>query len=188
MSRYKNIFELIEEIKPKTIMEIGTWNGNHAEQMIRLAQKFNNPITYYGFDLFEDFNLAKKEFCPKQPASFKQVNQKIKATGCEYRLIKGNTHNTLASFQCEPVNFIFMDGGHSLETIHSDWKNIRKFINKDTTVLLDDYYLNIDYVGCQNLVKSLISSDKWLVEPLEPIDECNDGTQMIKVNLNQQEN
>ena len=37
-------------------MEIGTWNGNHAAQMIKECIRFNLPekIHYYGFDLFED--------------------------------------------------------------------------------------------------------------------------------------
>jgi len=54
--RYKYLFEIIEDIKCKRIMEIGTWDGEHALQMIESAKK-NFPIKeieYYGFDLFED--------------------------------------------------------------------------------------------------------------------------------------
>ena len=52
--RYKNLVIEIRKAKPKTILEIGTWNGGNALKMIREAQKWNREITYYGFDIFED--------------------------------------------------------------------------------------------------------------------------------------
>lgn len=184
MNRYKNIFDIINEIKPQTIMEIGTWNGVNAVKMIKTAQRWRDSVCYYGFDLFEDFTEAKKEFCPKIPAKYEDVVNRFSDIHCRVELIKGNTHKTLAKFVATPIDLIFMDGGHSLETIQSDWNNIQKFISVKTTILLDDYYINRNDVGCQNLVKDLIASTKWAVEPLEPIDECNDGTQMVRVNLN----
>src|SRR3989344_6065221 len=63
--RYSQLSDVIREIRPKTIMEIGTWSGKRAEAMIQLAQSLcpDEEISYFGFDLFEDLtpDLYAKE-------------------------------------------------------------------------------------------------------------------------------
>lgn len=181
MDRYINLRNEIALRKPQSILEIGTWNGNHAKEMIQLAQQFNKHITYYGFDLFEDFDLKDSEFCPKQPAKYQEVWQKLQATKAKIWLIKGNTNTSLHGFPFSPVDFIFIDGGHSLETINNDWNGIQPAIYSKTVILFDDYYLKRNDVGCQLLIHSLEEIGSWNIEYLKPIDECNGGTQMVKI-------
>ena len=57
-------------------------------------------------------------------------------------LLKGDTKKTLPKFirQKKKVDFIFIDGGHSVNTIKSDWNAIKKIISKRSLVIFDDYY------------------------------------------------
>ena len=58
-SRYRFIYSIILNSRPKTILEIGVYNGKRSKEMIYLAKSFNEKIVYYGFDLFEDIKKTK---------------------------------------------------------------------------------------------------------------------------------
>ena len=56
-------------------------------------------------------------------------------------MIKGNTITTLKKFKPrKKIDFIFVDGGHSVKTIKKDWQNVKNLINKKSIVIFDDYY------------------------------------------------
>lgn len=186
--RYQNLYIEIDRIKPKVILEVGTWNGEQASKMIREALKHNNRIHYIGFDLFEEISNAQilEENSKKEKADFLNVLAKLeKIGGADIRLIVGNTRETLKHIPGQPVDFIFVDGGHSLETVASDWINLQKFIFPHTVVILDDYYPNDNTKGCRKLTHSL-NLDKWQVKWLEPVDEFENNfkVQMVKVQHN----
>jgi len=67
--KYKYLFEIIRNNKCRRIMEIGTWNGEHALQMIEEAKKnfAPNEVEYYGFDLFELFELSDSKTALGEP-------------------------------------------------------------------------------------------------------------------------
>ena len=82
--RYRYLLKSIREIKPKCILELGTWNGTRAVQMISEARKFNSAeeIAYYGFDLFEEMTeRILREESSKWPPSFHEVEERLLETG-----------------------------------------------------------------------------------------------------------
>ena len=54
---------------------------------------------------------------------------------------------------------IFIDGGHSVKTIESDWSNCIKFLSKNGIIILDDYYTGnkkvIKKFGCNKLINKI---------------------------------
>lgn len=185
--RYKNLFLEIANCKPSIILEVGTWDGEHAKLMIEEGLRHNSRIHYIGFDLFEEITKEQivEENSKKQKANFLDVLSKLeKISGANIRLVVGNTRETIRNIPGQPVDFIFIDGGHSLETIQSDWINLQKFIKLYTVIIFDDYYPDDDTKGCRKLIHSL-SLDKWNIEWLEPVDEFEDGfkVQMVKVTM-----
>lgn len=171
--RYDYLFEIIKQNKCKEIMEIGIWNGFHALQMIKAAQESSpyTRITYFGFDLFEDFNIVKLNG-NKIPSSLAVIRNKLEKTGAEICLVKGYTQDTLPNF-CQhyrsQMDFIFIDGGHSRKTIMSDWLNIQKIMDDKTIVIFDDYWNKTD-AGCKTLIDDL-NRDYWDVEVLPIVDK-----------------
>jgi len=148
MSRYDALLELIDQYKPKSIVEIGVWNGANAIRMIKRAHRYNTDVTYTGYDLFEDATLEtdQKEFNVKGHNNIRAVAAYIKAeTGIAVNLIKGDTNQTL---QPTEADFVFLDGGHSVETIAHDYK----MVQSSKIVVLDDYYTS-DGVGCPDTGK-----------------------------------
>lgn len=173
--RYRYLFQEIRHVQATRIMEIGTWNGNRAVQMITTAQaqaKPDDDIEYYGFDLFEalDENRFESEIS-KWPPNMTEVKSKLQQTNAQIHLYKGNTRESLpANYSLLPeMDFIFIDGGHSYETILNDWTYVSKLMHEKTTVIFDDYWRNRNDAGAKPVVDA-IDRNKYTVVVLPRID------------------
>tara|TARA_Y100000593_G_scaffold44291_1_gene84525 strand:+ start:2460 stop:3053 length:594 start_codon:yes stop_codon:yes gene_type:complete len=163
--RYSCIVDEIDKCHPSTILEVGTHRANTAIAMIKAAMQHKDDVYYYGFDLF-DFLTEEMAVEEHHGKSFPNlVSAKFKLADYPHILIMGNTRKTLSKFKPDrPIDFVFIDGGHSVETIQSDWDNIKQLMHKDTVVIFDDYYENTDDVGCKSIIDSL--GDEYVVEKI----------------------
>ena len=189
--RYSNLLHIILKIKPKKILEIGIYKGLRSLEMIKAAKSFNPLIKFYGFDLFEMFfdkkNILSKELS-KRPKSMEIIKDLLKEHA-KIKLIKGNTLKTLPKFSKKnKVDFIFIDGGHSVKTINNDWNQSKKLMHKNTVVVFDDFYSGdknlIKKFGCNKIIENL--SNDYLVEYLEPKDyipQLKVHVQLVKITL-----
>lgn len=161
MSRYNQLLPIIGKTKPKTIVEVGTWNGLRAIMMATEALKHQKNVHYDGFDLFESATdktdsdeLNVKPHMPvadvrKRLNDFAAVNP-----GFTFKLHKGNTRRTLLRAKLNGIDLAFIDGGHSIETIRSDYEALKSA----KAIVFDDFYKegpDTDKFGCNNLVKDL---------------------------------
>jgi len=178
--RYRNLLKIIYKRRCRNIMEIGVYNGKHAKQMIEVAKIFypEHIIHYYGFDLFEKLteeDLVKEQ--AKRAPTCAYVRHKLEKTGANIHLYTGYTRDTLPQFVAEfkavdaTLEFIFVDGGHSAETIATDWCFVNDLMTDKTVVLFDDYYENdepeVANFGCQSLINTL-DRESYDVQILEP--------------------
>lgn len=158
--RYGQMFWLIARLRPRKIMEVGTWTGDRALTMIKLAKRFYSPgeIDYYGFDLFEDMTKERfSEELSKWPPAQAEAQQKLAAAGANIHLFRGDTMKTLpeAAKNLPLMDFVFIDGGHSLETIASDWHWVSQLMHAKTAVIFDDYWLERTDAGCKVTVDAI---------------------------------
>lgn len=175
--RYHHLYDLIRALKAHSILEIGVWNGKRALEMISEAQKQSSEVSYYGFDLFE--NLGEEKYhneLSKRPPSEESVRTLLEKTGARIFLFKGNTLESLpgAVPSLPTMDFIFIDGGHSIETIASDWMHIQKLVGNHTIVIFDDYWHNRVDAGCKTVVDA-IDRSQYRVEILPEIDVFNNA-------------
>lgn len=153
--RYDRILDLVREHKPSTILEVGTWNGGRAALMLAIVPK----ARYYGFDLFEDATAEtdKEEFNVKAHNYMEIVAKRLNRW--DVHLFKGNTRETLKEFKPDrKIDFVWLDGGHSIKTIRSDWENIKPHLSDNAVVLFDDYFtgpIDTSVVGCNEIVNDL---------------------------------
>lgn len=175
--RYSNLYQEIKKLKAKSILEVGTWNGRRALKMIDVAKHSSSePVTYVGFDLFEGLTdeMYKYEISKKPPTK-KQVEDLLNTTGANIKLVKGNTLETLPNYletNDTKFDFIFIDGGHHVETVKSDWQCVSKLMHKDTVVIFDDYWHHRMDQSAKPVVNAI---DKHLynIEILPEIDIFN---------------
>jgi predicted O-methyltransferase YrrM len=150
--RYAKIIELVEEAKPSTIIEIGVFNGVRARAMAAAALKHSSKVHYTGYDLFEKSTAGTdaKEFNKKRTLSTAEVTERLNAfkaknPGFSFNLVTGNTRETLE--RDTAVDFAYIDGGHSVETIRSDYDALKHC----RMIVFDDYYETNDKGQCPNL-------------------------------------
>jgi hypothetical protein len=150
-NRYANLLRLIVKRRCRTFLEMGTNTGANAERMIRAARLVHgtDPVSYFGFDLFEDCTdeTIESELSLK-PWPEERVRERLERTGAKISLFRGDSRVTLPGalpvIAKHPPDLIFIDGGHSVETIRSDWNHLLPLVGPGTTVLFDDYYLRPD--------------------------------------------
>lgn len=183
--RYSQLYEVIKTKKIETILEIGTHTGFNAYHMIRLCKKNSKKVSYYGFDLFEDLTeeILDQEKS-KRPYSEKSALDLLRLTGANIYLFKGNTKATLRQHlrQLPKMDFIFIDGGHSLETIKNDWFYVQKVLTNNSLVIFDDYWENNSAAGCKRLVDNM-DREKYNVRILPKQDVFQKGKHFLKINL-----
>ena len=158
--------DLIKEKKPKTFLEIGVFTGVTARNVCELLSLINhNNFSYYGIDLFEDYQEAiSKEFIPKflsenqnfsnplksfvynfllkeKLNSLNSVSKFLKKFQNNIKLMKGNSLEILPTIDLKIFDMIFVDGGHSYETVKSELDYILNNIKNSCLVVCDDYTL-----------------------------------------------
>lgn len=171
--RYHHLFDEIERIKATSIVEIGTWNGNRALEMIKKAQVVSGKkVTYVGFDLFEELDdVLYKHEISKKPPSKNDVEAKLINLNAAVSLIRGNTLETLPKFitGAPKYDFIFIDGGHNIETVKNDWNCVKTLMHDKTVVIFDDYWRNRGDQSAKPIVDS-IDTSIYNVEILPEVD------------------
>ena len=84
-------------------------------------------------------------------------------------LIKGNSNKILQHLDIENIDFAFLDGGHSFETVFNDLNLLFDKIssNKDAIILCDDYE-DADYItGVKRAVDQFVKEKKLKFEIIE---------------------
>lgn len=156
---------LVKKSKARRIMEIGTYNGVTAEKIINAAlTNFpSSEIEYWGFDIFG--KVPPEEPNPTHEiASKAEVRARLSKYNIKIHLIEGNTRKTLPKsirMGIPKMDFIFIDGGHSYETVKSDWENVNQIIHGSSIVVFDDIYT---HYGPTKVVEEIKKSGDYVVE------------------------
>lgn len=158
-----NILELINEYNPKNVLEVGVFCGVTARNICELLNKnHKDSFSYIGVDLFGNnkassddeieplflknqkfsnpfktlfYNYIKKE----NLNSIGSVNKLLKKFGDKIELIQGDTREILENLSLENIEFVFLDGGHSYETVMNDLNILEQKLKKNAIILCDDY-------------------------------------------------
>ena len=153
----------LDEIKksnPKNFMEVGVFHGVTARNVCELLYNLHkNDFKYVGLDLFEENDENKNEVIPnttfnnplkrfyfkyikkQNPYSLEAVEDLLKKFKENIHLIKGNSNKILKKIDMTKIDYVFLDGGHDYETVKNDLACCIEVLNKNGTVLCDDYNL-----------------------------------------------
>ena len=199
-NRYKQLADTIRHYKPKSIIEVGTWNGGRAIEMALAAFENQDEILYRGFDLFEDatsetddeeFNLKAHN---TQSAVIKRL-QDFRAKMMEkekvftFEIGKGNSREILKDRKDLNADFVLIGGGNSIKTTRSDYDNLKH----NPVVVLDNFFREDEnkknalerYQGTNKIVDSLPKGKKegirrWVV-PSQDIVRNGGHTHLVLI-------
>lgn len=158
--RYDQLEVLIQQHKPETIIEIGTHHGHRAWRMCVSALEHHEKVHYIGYDLFDWANsdTDAREMNSKGAGSLRKAEEAmrlIKAShpGFTFTLYRGFTSHTLHGKNII-ADFVFIDGGHSVETIRGDYEAVKG----SKVIVFDDYYVggaDTAQFGCNEVIKDI---------------------------------
>ena len=163
--KWGNIFlERLLKHNPRNVLEIGVFCGVTARNICDFLYKKNkNNFNYIGMDLFGSDQLQKKNeikptFLKNQKFSnplkniyynyilkenlnsLASVEKLLKKYSQNVELIVGDTNEKLREVDLKNIDFTFLDGGHSYQTVISDlsilYENMK---GRNKVVLCDDY-------------------------------------------------
>ena len=147
--------------KPKNFLEIGVFHGVTSRNVCELLYSLHgNDFKFTGIDLFvNDETSLKDEYIPKikflnplktiyykyiirlDPYSYKSVLKLLKKFEKNINIIIGDSNRILKEIPRE-FDYVFLDGGHSYETVKIDLEHLTQVIEKGGIILCDDYDLS----------------------------------------------
>ena len=163
--KWGNIFlQRLSTYNPKNVLEIGVFCGVTARNTCDLLEKINGKdFSYIGVDLFgSDQSETKDEIEPtflkdqkfsnplkniyynyilrENLNSIESVSKLLKKYSSNIKLIAGDTNKVLKEINLQNIDFVFLDGGHSYQTVINDltmlYENMK---DKKKVILCDDY-------------------------------------------------
>ena len=170
--------------KPKKFLEIGVFQGVTSRNVCELLYEVHKDnFKYIGIDIFEHDEKSSKEIIPninfrnplkqfyyrymkrENPYSLSSVKSLLKKFEKNVEIIKGDSKKILPIIDLAEVDYVFLDGGHSYETVKSDLNNCKIVIENNGTVLCDDY--NLSYApGVKKAIDEFSSSEQYDIKIL----------------------
>ena len=169
--KWGNIYlERIIFHKPKNFLEIGVFCGVTARNTCDLLYKINgNNFSYTGIDLFGGDKINSiDEIAPKfllnqkfsNPLkniyynlilrenlnSIKSIQKFLRKYDKNIKLIAGDTNSVLKEINLNNIDFVFLDGGHSYQTVCNDLTNLYEHMKDKKKVILCDVYGSESYI------------------------------------------
>ena len=163
--KWGNIFlERLLNHNPKNVLEIGVFCGVTARNTCDFLNKVNGKnFSYIGVDLFGGYqNEHKDEIEPtflknqkfsnplkniyynyilkENLNSIKSVSKLLRNYIDNIKLIAGDTNKVLKELDLQKIDFTFLDGGHSYQTVINDLTILYESMkDKKKVILCDDY-------------------------------------------------
>ena len=170
--KWGNIFlERLLNHNPKNVLEIGVFCGVTARNTCDFLNKVNGKnFSYIGVDLFGGYqNEHKDEIEPtflknqkfsnplkniyynyilkENLNSIKSVSKLLKNYTDNIKLIAGDTNKVLKELDLQNIDFTFLDGGHSYETVMNDLMILYGGMKDQKKVILCDDYGKESYIA-----------------------------------------
>ena len=114
-----------------------------------------NPLKHFYF------RYIKRE----NPYSLNSVKELLKKFEKNVEIIKGDSKKILPKIDLSNVDYVFLDGGHSYETVKNDLNNCKIVIENKGIVLCDDY--NLSYApGVKKAIDEFSSNEQYEIKIL----------------------
>ena len=155
------LLDQINLYKPKNFLEVGVFQGVTSRNVCEKLNKLHEGnFSFHGIDIFENSNntFDSKEktikhnklsnpfkhllfniILKKDLFSIDSVYEFLNKFKGKVHLYKGLSETELLKVDLLNIDMIFLDGGHSYETVSQDLSLILKRIKKNKIIICDDY-------------------------------------------------
>jgi predicted O-methyltransferase YrrM len=132
---------MVMQIRPRTVLEIGTAKGGSLILFGRLLQP----------DLIVSVDLPHGRFGGGYPAWMGAVFRKLSKT--RLCLIRGDSHSEFIMSRVKrivkKVDFLFIDGDHTYEGVKTDFSNYLPLVRRGGIIAFHDICVHPSKTGCE---------------------------------------
>ena len=183
-----DFLSLVEEYKPKNVLEIGVFCGVTSRNICELLKtNFGSDFRYYGLDLFGSTKTSSVDeiepkflenqkfsnplktiyynFIKKENLNSKiSVQNFLKKFSQNIELIEGDTRVTLEKVPLSEIDFVFLDGGHSYDTVLSDLQKLYDKMKNNSKIVCDDFAGITKIESVEKAIKDFANNNKIKLE------------------------
>ena len=183
-----NFLSLVEEYNPKNVLEIGVFCGVTSRNICELLKtNFGSDFRYYGLDLFGSTKTSSVDeiepkflenqkfsnplktiyynFIKKENLNSKiSVQNFLKKFSQNIKLIEGDTRVTLEKVPLSEIDFVFLDGGHSYDTVLSDLQKLYDNMKNNSKIVCDDFAGITKIESVEKAIKDFANNNKIKLE------------------------
>ena len=183
-----SFLSLIDEFAPTSVLEVGVFCGVTSRNICEKLNILNNgEFKYFGIDLFGKNKLSNDDeiepkFLINQNFSnpFKKIyynyikrenlNSKnsvekfLKKFKKNIKLIQGDTRSTLSQVPIEEIDLVFLDGGHSYDTVISDLKHLSLKMKKKSKIICDDFAGVTKIESVEKAINDFVKKENLILE------------------------
>ena len=183
-----NFLSLVEEYKPKNVLEIGVFCGVTSRNICELLKtNFGSNFRYYGLDLFGSTKTSSVDeiepkflenqkfsnplktiyynFIKKENLNSKiSVQNFLKKFSQNIELIEGDTRVTLEKVPLSEIDFVFLDGGHSYDTVLSDLQKLYDNMKNNSKIVCDDFAGITKIESVEKAIKDFANNNRIKLE------------------------
>ena len=183
-----NFLSLVEKYKPKNVLEIGVFCGVTSRNICELLKtNFGSDFRYYGLDLFGSTKTSSVDeiepkflenqkfsnplktiyynFIKKENLNSKiSVQNFLKKFSQNIELIEGDTRVTLDEVPLSEIDFVFLDGGHSYDTVLSDLQKLYDNMKNNSRIVCDDFAGITKIESVEKAIKDFANNNKINLE------------------------
>jgi predicted O-methyltransferase YrrM len=181
------LYNLIINLRPKKILEIGTARGFSAAVIAKALSDSNSDAQFVTYDIVDsktNFNWHASKHSLLDPFKDKFVSRAdIWNVYDEHKqlssLIQFESKSLSECFDKlnSKIDFVFIDGDHTYNGVKKDFVSIEKYLSDDAVVMFDDYNCGEEYsfylrrfkisaffklFGVHKFVNDLICSGKYI--------------------------
>jgi len=169
--------EIIEEIKPKTIIEVGSWKGVSACIMAELSAGLGTQIHCVDTWLGDVHHVVGGDKIPRDPWGYPQLFHQfltnIKRAGYDKRItpypmcsIDGARYLKRLGVSAQ---LIYIDGAHDMETVYQDCRHYWNLLEKGGVMFGDDHlvfaevFAGVLRFSCEYHIDMKTSDPFWIL-------------------------
>jgi len=143
---------LIEAVRPRLIIEVGTWMGHSAIHMARAAARFAPDAlticvdTWLGSSehYFNDDHIADMALKHGRPTFYDKFLSNVVFHGLQHAILPLSIASQ-AAFEIlhrldVKADLIYIDAGHGYDDVKTDLRNYRKLLSDTGVIFGDDYF------------------------------------------------
>ena len=141
--RFQLWVDFVKENKCVNICEIGVYKGEFAEVLLKKISDIENYYMVDPWRNLSDWNKPANTFDDEFELYYKETLKRTKFAEEKITILRGKTIDVINKIENQTLDFVYIDGDHTLKGITIDLLNIWDKVKSDGFIAGDDFCSSI---------------------------------------------